>query len=884
MRRRFGRGRRNRGREDSSREAIDAGHWLEKLSSEPGFDVSGLAVLDPSPVPAESAVLARGQDASGAEVVVAFSPRSGADALLAGLGFMQMQGGGGTLRVVAPSWSSFARELLSKLGAQAFTLQSTELPSLREEAGIALAETPDPHYPLPPGHMAALVAPEREQLLARCLQGLQGLAAKHGGSLQSWAGHVDLVLQAERVASLSVSAGALRLETLRPDRGQIPLEDASLASALDRLEGSLRKYLNDKQVRTGEGALRGALWRILARAADASTLRLWPPAGERQVLDLAGVDGEGRNFVATARERFGLIDLAQVLEAAWRVQRAWPLVLAGEDRLRVDPPDLLLAARNFDEVALAALAGLEQRVRLFDLETARGDRHGLSPRSDWVSTVPVTAAEATAEPVPEPAAPPQRAGEDLRTRPPRSRSRRRPQAKEEDGIEEVSLFDLDDGDESGEESARRGSSRRRGRRRGGRGRSAREDRAEDTPADATSPEAVEEDAPVEAEVDVVVTDDDEIFALAQDAPDPDASETVPYEEEEEGAPEEDAAVEFVPTSTYLEAAEAPAHRPQRKRTAFVVCAERNAILSAVLLARDIRLVEGFWIYPQAELMTFFRNVATDLREETPICVIGFTGAPSARDSIQAASLYRERIDWFDHHDWPPEDLSALREALGEERVHVSGGLESPLPLVLSHGSRRSRFSDRLVDLGVGRFTLHDYERWGRVWWHRLGEFAERRGAQRAAVDPLLAGRPSDLSREAGRVPPPPPPPEAEFVASRDFRLVHFSGYTLVVLDVPRELDLHLAARVARERYDAQLSLAGVEGEELLVLAGDEGPGHRGFDLPGMVDHLSVKYAWIEALPAEDRVARLRVQRLREEDGRLDEVVTEIAMGRSIVEA
>ena len=152
------------------------------------------------------------------------------------------------------------------------------------------------------------------------------------------------------------------------------------------------------------------------------------------------------------------------------------------------------------------------------------------------------------------------------------------------------------------------------------------------------------------------------------------------------------------------------------------------------------------------------------------------------------------------------------------------------------------------------------------------------------MDPLLAGRPSDLSREAGRVPPPPPPPEAEFVASRDFRLVHFSGYTLVVLDVPRELDLHLAARVARERYDAQLSLAGVEGEELLVLAGDEGPGHRGFDLPGMVDHLSVKYAWIEALPAEDRVARLRVQRLREEDGRLDEVVTEIAMGRSIVEA
>ncbi|MGE4653125.1 MAG: hypothetical protein AAEJ53_19745 [Myxococcota bacterium] len=443
---------------------------------------------------------------------------------------------------------------------------------------------------------------------------------------------------------------------------------------------------------------------------------------------------------------------------------------------------------------------------------------------------------------------------------------------------------MDDGDEAGEDGGRRGNSRRRGRRRGGRGRSTREAREKDDESESNPPQVAEEDASSEADLDVVVADEDELFALAQDAPDPDASETVPYEEEEEGLPQEDAAVEFVPTSTFLEAAEAPAQRPQRKRTAFVVCAERNAILSAVLLARDIRLVEGFWIYPQAELMTFFRGVATDLREETPICVIGFTAAPSARDSIQAASLYRGRIDWFDHHEWPPEDLSALREALGEERVNVSGGLESPLPLVLSHGSRRSRFSDRLVDLGVGRFTPHDYERWGRIWWHRLGEFTERRGEQRAAVDPLLAGRPSDLSREAGRVASPPPPPEAAYVAGRDFRLVHFSGYTLVVLDVPRDLDLHLAARVARERYDAQLSLAGVEGEELLVLAGDEGPGHRGFDLPGMVDHLSVKYAWIDALESEDRVARLRAHGLRDEDGRLDEVVSEIAMGRSIVEA
>ncbi|MGE4652008.1 MAG: hypothetical protein AAEJ53_14065, partial [Myxococcota bacterium] len=201
MRRRFGRGRRNRDKEDSSRQAIDAGHWLGKLAAEPAFDVGELVAVDPTPVPAECAVLGRGQDAAGAETVVSFSPQSGADALLAGLGFMQMQGSGETLRVVAPSWSSFERALLSKLRAQAFTLRATDLPSFRDEAGSELAEKPDPDYPLPSGHMAALVALDKEALLERCLEGLQGLAAKHGGSLQSLAGRADLVLQAERVAS-----------------------------------------------------------------------------------------------------------------------------------------------------------------------------------------------------------------------------------------------------------------------------------------------------------------------------------------------------------------------------------------------------------------------------------------------------------------------------------------------------------------------------------------------------------------------------------------------------------------------------------------------------------------------------------------------------------
>ncbi len=133
------------------------------------------------------------------------------------------------------------------------------------------------------------------------------------------------------------------------------------------------------------------------------------------------------------------------------------------------------------------------------------------------------------------------------------------------------------------------------------------------------------------------------------------------------------------------------------------------------------------------------------------------------------------------------------------------------------------------------------------------------------------------------MPLPPPPEEVAFVSVRDFRLVHFGGFVMVVLEVPEELDLHLAARIARERYDAQLSLAAREDGDLLVLGGDESRSRRGLDLGGMAAHLAAKHEWITALSDDDHVARVRVRDLRTVPGRLEEVIGEVAMGRSIIE-
>jgi hypothetical protein len=358
-----------------------------------------------------------------------------------------------------------------------------------------------------------------------------------------------------------------------------------------------------------------------------------------------------------------------------------------------------------------------------------------------------------------------------------------------------------------------------------------------------------------------------------------------YDDAAESAPEADG--KAAPAADAIAVVEVEAKpegipRRPRRRAAFVVHADRRSLIAGLLLARDVRLVEGIWVYPQVELMTFFRSVATDLHEQTPIYVIGFTASP-ARDTIQAASLYADRIAWFDHHDWPPEDLESLREAVGGHHVIVTPGAESSIPAVLTERSRRSRFSDKIVELATGRFTQHDYERWGRVWWERLGAAAANPGERKADIDPLLIGRPSDLATEAAEAPTPPPPHEVDFIAGRDFRLVHFGGYRMIVVPTPPEFDMHLAARIARERYGSQLSLTFTAGEEVVILGGDESSSGRNLDLMAMASHVATKHEWIDAMQSDDYVARMRIRDLAANPDRLNDVIGEIAMGRSILE-
>lgn len=895
MRGRFGR--RRRGGDGNGRAALDATRELARLREAGLVPAETLEPASEDGVSAAFAALGLGTGGDGRRLAVASSPHDGGDAWLAGLALAtrlaQQEGFAGDVWVSSPRWPAAARRRLGLLGATSFRVVAVQEPlPTGPDRAVVPEELELPAPATLEQAAAALRAATARELFLRAAAGLAGLAAKHGGSVRTGARGLELVLLARRVATLRAAASQLSIEVELPSRSSLRLDAATLSDALDRLEGSLRKYLNDRKVREGEGAVRARLVPLLATASGADRVLRWPSAGlDPDPLDFVAADPARRPVVGAARSELGLAELGAILDAVTALAGRLPDLVEGVPA----PPRLFLAAERVEPAVARVLGCLRVESVLHDVERA-GRELRIALRTPEARPLPA------ARPAPEPRR--ERPPAPLPPVLPAPPGPEKAEAVEAPAgprrFEELSIFDLA-GDErsDAEPAAARRRRRRRGRGRGrragssepGRGSREGEEREE---ADDGEPASDRDEQPRGPLVAADAEDLEEGLAAATEPdtePEVDLSQPV-YDDEEEIEPESEEErmreerearrrARLAKTEPEPVAAPEPPRRV-RRRAALLVHADRDSLGAAVVLARDLRLIEGIWVYPQSELMTFFRSVATDLREETLIAVLGFTASP-ARDVIQAAALYGERLIWYDHHDWPPEDLEALRRAVGAEAVHVQPGLGSALPLVLRDTTRRSRFTDKLVDLLAGRFTRHDFERWGRLWWDRLGEIARRSGEQRARLDALLAGRPSDLAREAARVAPPPAPAEVAWVASRDFRLAHFGGYSLVRVPVPPELHAPLAARIARERYEAELAVAWTEGSERVILCGEEASGGVSLELGAMVEHLAAKFTWVEALPDTDHVARIRLEGLEQHPERLDEVVGEIAMGRSILE-
>jgi len=921
MRRRFGRRRRGGGGGEEERgggSAIDRG-WLARLGEAGLVPAAGLEPVADEGVPATLALLARGRDDQGQGFLVAFSPGDAGDALLAlvahrraaaaavdsAAGEDDGPAGGGdeaeataepTRAYVVSRWSAAARRRLALVGELDVPLHPVEAGALLDGPAVDPEPAPAPAA-LPPAWVAAGIAHAGTRaLFQRALAGLAGLAAKHGGAVRGSGDGVDLVLVARRAARLAVRDDRVVLDA---GRGAEALSWAGLAESLDQLEGALRKRIRD--ARSGPEGLRTRAQDAIPGALDLRAVVPYPLGGaEEEALDAAGLDADGRAVVVAVRDELDLARLGPILDAWCTIQPTLPVLLGGAPPpVRWEAPRLVVAARSVAAPALRVLEGLTVEVTRLDVHVGRDGA---------VELVPAGTAPARRPAV--------RGSDRERGGRRRGRGRRGPRrpsrggephasdAEEEAGVDrgrreadaptgtgerdevasradaaerseargdeaaepdrprydQLSSFDLDDSfgleeTESGGGVRRRGR-RRRGRRRGRSAAGGDDDEAESDEPTAPRAAAEEESSPVrEAEAaaeepeEDTAADEEELGILAE-APEPEEEEPEPMRQE----------------------------RP--RRGAILAHADRTSLAAAMLLAREARQVEGVWVYPQSELMTFFRSVAIDLRDDVTIMVVGFR---PARDAIQAASLYTSRLEWYDTREWPPEDLAELKSAVGTDFVDVHPGLDSPMPLVLPRCSRRSRFSDKLVDLLAARFSEHDFQRWGHLWWWRLGEMVDQPGEHKNELQPLLTGRPSDLAAQARKEETPPPPPEVAWVGGRDFPLVHFGGYAMVRVEVPPELDRGLAGRIARERYGAHLSFARHEGDGLVILGATEGLTQRPLDVVRMAEHLAQKLSWVEGLPMSDHVARFRIHGLDAHPEHLEAVVAEIGMGRSILE-
>jgi hypothetical protein len=301
----------------------------------------------------------------------------------------------------------------------------------------------------------------------------------------------------------------------------------------------------------------------------------------------------------------------------------------------------------------------------------------------------------------------------------------------------------------------------------------------------------------------------------------------------------------------------------------------DSLLAALVLARERRHISFYYVCAQEQLMDFFRGKATDLDDGADLLLVGFTAQPVPKEVIAAAGLYRGRIEWFDHHEWPIEDVEMLRDAIGREAIAFAEAGASPLAAVMTVAERRSRFTDKLVDLAGRRLSEADMEKWGYRLIGLLHRVAATRGDHRAEVMPVLAGRPTDLPEV-----PEVYAEEARWMDSHDPRVVLFGEYRMAVVRAPAGLDAGELGRRARLRTGSRLSLASREGDEVVLLGCSEEKRHM--NLLGLVEQLANTLPWLHPRAGGDRGGRLQIDQLEAHPERFERTIGEIVRHKSVL--
>ena len=750
------------------------------------------------------------------------------------------------------------------------------------------------------GRSTGVALPARS-ILDRVVRVVEGATAVAGvGAVRELPAGYALYMRGELVLRAAADSDGVTIALLAPRRRQLQVHEGNFARVGVELHEIVVGLARDPRLLEGPGAAREAAVPAVADAAGARVTAHylpWRRDGERAV-DWVGVDAGGRPVLGVVRDALTLADVPGLLAALDRLEAerdVWAPGSAGRPRLVAACPRVEGKARSL----LIAL-GLEVQVRDADLRLREleppprpaadegaldGERRGRHrgrrrrrgrPEGDEaeerVAEARAPGGRERSGPQPDAAQPdaaqPDAAQPDAAQPDAAQPDAAQPDAAQPDAEAAVSRgtppFEEAVGAESPEPLARE--VREAGERPVEDVR-ARELFAPADPAPRLDAEAAERDEaePDETPSDERQSDETEGDAAELEAAGLDAAEQVEGVPavEPDSQPEEEPAIPVEPK------------RPRRMRAAIVVRDDLDSVLAGLVLARERRNVLQFWVCSQDGLMDYFKTGATDLSDNTDILLVGFTAQPVPHEVMVTAELYRGRLIWFDHHEWPVEDTERLREAIGGDSIVFASDATSSLAAVMSIAERRSRFTDKLVDLAGRRLSENDMQRWGYRMVALLQRLVASTGDQRAAVQAVLAGKPAELPEPEALY-----AAEAEWIEQHDPRMAYFGEYPMVVVHVPESLDAGEVARRLRARTGSRLSLAIRDGDDVVALGCNEEKRH--INVLGLVDQLGDRVPWLRARSGGDRVGRLLVEDLPRHPERLDLLIGEIVRNKSVL--
>jgi hypothetical protein len=281
---------------------------------------------------------------------------------------------------------------------------------------------------------------------------------------------------------------------------------------------------------------------------------------------------------------------------------------------------------------------------------------------------------------------------------------------------------------------------------------------------------------------------------------------------------------------------------------------------------------------QAGLPDLYDLYVTDLRMR-----------PSARLAPEVKDAFLDRLKelegkvcWLDHVYWQDVDRRDMEAAIGKVNLVITPR-ERTAAVVVKRALRiEDPFSDKLINLLHGKLDEDEHTAWGKGWLSIIDYLRNDLDRIAPALKPLQEGRPEEIDRsllEEGMQ----KEAEAEsYVASRDFRVVIFGPYKMVIVDLENKKSFNYTrvTQKVRDRYRAQLSITAFSDSETIIIA-NSFSNRRGMNMNLLKEHLTKRFDWLKPIQGHENVITLKVEELPSRRERLDVIVNEVVRNRSL---